>query len=305
MNILYKENDELKILKTEEFSYIFDKTNGTSYSWGKTKSDNPFYDPFSPEYVYVIIDNKFVFNEILFNKLLNLNLKTNQPINSNYFLSTISSIEIVLNDKNMLSSNELKKLINYLNNKKINVLIKIPYNNEFDLKDALKVKLLNINSLVFDINNIDFNFIDIAKILISNNIFLNCNIFINSKNLADFKAIIEQLPILLKISLILECKIDDNICDIFKIIKDTRRINFSVKNSIKNIGNSYEINYDEYDASLYSCVYDFITLTVYPDKNSFEKYSLSFNEINSINDFWLSKKFVKYRKSIIKKLKKV
>lgn len=42
------ENSKLKIVKSEDYNYIFDKTNGVFVRWGKTKEDDPVMAP-SPE----------------------------------------------------------------------------------------------------------------------------------------------------------------------------------------------------------------------------------------------------------------
>lgn len=42
------ENDSLKILKSDVINYIFNKVNGVSAVWGKTKDDDPEWCPFGP-----------------------------------------------------------------------------------------------------------------------------------------------------------------------------------------------------------------------------------------------------------------
>ena len=43
------ENSEIKILKSENYNYIFNKKNGFFAHWGKTKDEDPEFNPFANE----------------------------------------------------------------------------------------------------------------------------------------------------------------------------------------------------------------------------------------------------------------
>lgn len=49
------EDYNLKILKSENYNYIFDKHTGSFMRWGKTKADDPPYSKFGPEIVDIEI----------------------------------------------------------------------------------------------------------------------------------------------------------------------------------------------------------------------------------------------------------
>ncbi len=42
------ESSTKKILASDTFNYVFDKTNGFTATWGKTEEDDPEYSPFGP-----------------------------------------------------------------------------------------------------------------------------------------------------------------------------------------------------------------------------------------------------------------
>lgn len=301
-NILYEENDKIKTLKTEEFSYVFDKESGTSFSWGTTQNETADFDVFSPEIIVIKIDDSFKFNNYNLKKLLNVNLKVDDDFNERYFLSTISNIELILNKK-LLSNDEIKQLINALKEYKINVSIRLNVDEKFSLKEILKIKLMNVDTIIFDACEITDELANTIKTFISNKIFVNCNFYLNSKTIEKFINDLDKLPILLNINVFYKTKLDKKLKEFLEKIKSENKINILVKNDYKNIGRNCDNLIIEYDNGLYSCYYDFITNLIYPDESQ-EKFGIDINEINSVTDFWNSDKFEKFRKNILKKIKK-
>ena len=49
MDYIIKDDGTIKSLISPSYSYLFNKTNGMFYRWGKTKDDDPDYSPFGPE----------------------------------------------------------------------------------------------------------------------------------------------------------------------------------------------------------------------------------------------------------------
>lgn len=43
------ENDKVKIVSSENYNYIFQKTDGRFARWGRTKEEDPSFSPFGPE----------------------------------------------------------------------------------------------------------------------------------------------------------------------------------------------------------------------------------------------------------------
>jgi len=48
-NLVIKENKDVKICRSRDYNYNFDKRTGLFMRWGKTQEDNPQYSPFGPE----------------------------------------------------------------------------------------------------------------------------------------------------------------------------------------------------------------------------------------------------------------
>lgn len=44
-----KENEQIKLLKSYEYNYLFDESSGRFWRWGKTRDDDPDYSPYGPE----------------------------------------------------------------------------------------------------------------------------------------------------------------------------------------------------------------------------------------------------------------
>ena len=47
------EDDYMKILRSDNYNYVYNKNLNTLIRWGKDKNDNPMWAPFGPEYVIV------------------------------------------------------------------------------------------------------------------------------------------------------------------------------------------------------------------------------------------------------------
>ena len=56
LNYQIREEENLKVLTSEEYNYVFNKENLTLIRWGTTKQDNPVWAPFGPELVIIDVN---------------------------------------------------------------------------------------------------------------------------------------------------------------------------------------------------------------------------------------------------------
>jgi MoaA/NifB/PqqE/SkfB family radical SAM enzyme len=87
MNIIEKGN--LKILRSTDYNYLFNKNNGYFLRWGKEIDDDPQYSPYGPEILDIEVTTKCTGPS---NKVCSFCYKSNTPNGSNMSLNTFKTI---------------------------------------------------------------------------------------------------------------------------------------------------------------------------------------------------------------------
>lgn len=295
-NLVYKEDDEVRCFISENFNFVYSKIDNTSCSWGKTKDETPEYNPISPETLYFKIDKNFMFNRDLILKLISMEYKNDECI------SCISSIAIEGNPNDIFNNEDIKKLIGYISSFNILCFIKIKFEKELSLKDVFKIKYLNCKNLILDIQN-NFNANELRnsiKILTENEILVNCEFNLNSKNIDNFINLIShnyQLDVLTTINFTKPTIKKEQLKSLSDIIKEKQFVNIIV-NKENNSRKKYEIKNKIKDNGLFSCVVDFTKNVIYCE--DYLDNFVNISEVKRISDYWNSNQFNDVRRQLIK-----
>lgn len=295
-NLIYKEDDEARCFISENFNFIYSKIDNTSCSWGKSKDETPNYNPISPETIIMKIDDNFLFyrDEIL--KLISMEYKNSECV------SCVTSIILEGDVKNIFNNDEVKKLICYINSFNIVCFIKINFISEFTLKDIFKIKYLNCKNIILNISNeIKINeLLNSINILTENEIIVNCEVSLNSKNIDSFINLISNnynLDILTTINFIKPNIKKDKLNELSNIIQEKQLVNIIVNKEI-NSRKKYEIKNKIDEDGLFSCIIDFTKNIIYCEK--FKENFVNFNDVKKLSDYWNSKQFNDVRRQLIK-----
>ena len=276
--LVFKEDEKIKSFISEEFNFIYDKETQAVLSWGKDKIDTPAYDPICPEVLNLIINDDFEFINYkdFFEKIVNKQEKNGKLS----LISTVTNINFYINDFNINSFNNLKYFIKYLEFYKLYITLCFNYMNFFNLKEVIKIKSIGIKNIILLVNDFEINdLIQFIKLCSSKEIFVSCKFNLN-KNLK----LIETFP-------------KDTFSTYkFKKPQITKKQIKDLEEKIKELKSG--IFFENEDGSLFSCCVDFENKLIYPTFNDIEN-GIKFENINSINDFWNSEKFVNVRNSLI------
>ena len=299
--LIFNDGEKFRSFQSEDFNFILDKNSGMSICYGESPSQTPTYDPLSPEIIDIKIDKKFVFDDEIknINKLFNID-KDEKHDGELIIISTISTINFIIDDIYMENAGEIVKFYEYI--KKFNIFVNLVvfYENIKELRDVLRLKFFNIQNIVIVVN--DFKSSDLLNqinLLLSKNLNVSYDFYISKNNYKEFISLIElgfpgntfsniyfkdntTKTIRSKIVLTINDKGNFTICDTKKIRNEI--LNYSLITL--------------YQDSLFKCYIDFNTKKVSYSPN-FEEF-ISFRKIKRIDSYWHSDEFKKYRYSLIK-----
>lgn len=293
--LVYNDGDKFRSFQSSDFTFILDKKSKISICYGSTMEETPTYDPLSPEIIDLYIDKDFKFeNEVQnINKLFNINVEKDKELIT---ISTISTVNFIINDIYDEIISEVTKLYKYLNKFSIFINLVIPYNDKIELRDVLRLKLFDIQNV--NINVKKFNakvLLDQTNLILSKNIDVSYNFYITKENYEEFISLIEnKFP-------------GNTFSNIYFKEKLSKVIKNKIVKAIKDKGNftiydtKDDLNYDlvlPYQDGLFRCYISFKNkmISYSPDF----KESISFNDVDRINSYWLSDIFNNYRMSLIK-----
>lgn len=302
-SLIFTEDENFRKFTSSAFNFILNKDDGSAFSWGKTKDDNPLYNSISPEEIEIILNDKFTFNKNKIAKFLNLNIDESR-FDKNTSISCINSIIITVCNTN---ENEVKKLINYLNHLRITTFLNVNYTNNFSLRDIFKIKLFGTNNVILNIENYTLNFENSVKMLIENEFFVKCKFFINDKNIENIIDILnnkkypKEMYTLINFQKSLKKNNLKKLIDSLKLKDDS--LIFIERNNF-NKYTRYEVYSNEYRPCLDSCVIDFLNEKIYPSLENIDIF-VNINDVTNISNYWNSKEFSKFRKPIVNRLKKI
>lgn len=99
--MIIKNNDNIKIVSTKDYKYMFNKKNGNFIRYGKTLKDNPQYSKVGPEILDIEVTTKCFGPR---GKLCKFCYKGNTPNGKNMSLNTFKNIiDKMLPTLNMLN----------------------------------------------------------------------------------------------------------------------------------------------------------------------------------------------------------
>lgn len=300
-NLIYNEDAETKIFASENFNFILDKETGSSYSWGKTKDDTPLYNPISPEEIHLILNDDYVFDKNIMDRILNLNIETVHDKN----ITSVSCINVVnVNIMNVINEQEVKKLFNYFESLKIIAFLNINFNNSFSLKNVFKLKFLNVKNVILNVYNEYEKVIESIKLLIENEIFVKCKYNLTNENFDNYFKIIsnnEYPQSLLSIVKITKNFKKNYLNKLTEYLKTRNLISFLIERTDFNKYKNYEMKSFQFKPALDSCVIDLISNKICPSFE-FGDVFVNINDVKNISNYWNSDAFNKFRKPIILKL---
>ena len=302
-SLIFTEDDNFRKFTSSTFNFILNKDDGSAFSWGRTKEDNPLYNLISPEEIEIILNDKFTFNKNEIAKFLNLNIDESN-FDKNTSISCINSIIITVCNTN---ENEVKKLINYLEHLRITTFLNVNYTNNFSLRDIFKIKVFGTNNVILNIENYTLNFENSVKMLIENEFYVKCKFFINDKNIENIIDILnnkkypKEMYTLINFQKSLKKNNLKKLIDTLKLKNDS--LIFIERNNF-NKYTRYEVYSNEYRPCLDSCVNDFLNEKIYPSLENIDIF-VNINDVTNISNYWNSKEFSKFRKPIVNRLKKI
>lgn len=295
--LIFNETKEARTFFSNDFNFILDKVQKFSICYGSDGTQTPMYDPLSPQEIDLYVDENFNLAEriIMLNRLLNVNEENNNDLIS---ISTISNINVIINDIFINNVNEIINLIDYLKSFGFFVHLKVPYSQVKSSADIFRLKIFKNENILFDVN--EFNakeLIETLNLILSKNINVSYNFYISNKNYKEFcellslnfpantfSNIIFEKPMLKKNKEEIIDKIGDR--SIFTIC-NTRTMN--------NTKLKYRL-IKPYQDGLFKCYISLIDNNVKFDLN---EDGINFSEIENINSYWNSDLFRDFRYSIV------
>lgn len=281
--LVFKEDEKIKSFISEEFNFIYDKETQAVLSWGKEQTDTPTYNPIGPEVMNLIIDDDFEFIKYkdFFEKIINKQERNGKLS----LISTTTNFNLYINNLNSKCLTNLKFFIKYLDFYKSYITLCFKYQNEMSLKEIIRIKTTEIKNIILIINDFEINnLIQFIKLCSSKEIFVSCKFNLNKNNFDKFLDLMEKFP-------------KDTFSTYqFEKPKITKKQIKDLEEKIKELKTNIFV--EKNDGSLFSCCVDFENELVYPTFNDIEN-GIKFENINSINDFWNSEKFVNVRNSLI------
>lgn len=304
-NLIYNEDVDSKIFKSENFNFIFDKSTFSSFSWGETEEITPLYNPISPEEINLILPDEYVFDKKIFFKLFNLNIDFNEIKKSNYTsVSCITSVNVFCD--NFSNNENVKQLFNYLNELCFVPFLNIDFNKNISLRDIFKLKYLNVKNVILNVKTPSIDVISIIKLFLENDIFVKVKFIVSNEVFEKVFSIIsnneypKQLLTLINFNKSFN---KDNLKKLTKYLKENNLVSIVIDRNNFNKTKNYEMKSLNYRPGIDSCVIDLKNNKIYPSLENFEKI-VNINDVNSIYDYWNSNVFKNFRKSIVSKLEK-
>lgn len=290
-NLLYKEDEHMRTFLNETFNFAYDKDTFTSMSWGKTKDEDINFNPLGPEMIVFNIGQDYVFNES-FKNLISLNTGDDSS-----FASVLTNVRLMSKNFDFLYSNEVKKLVEWLEKRSIFVEYCVSSSYVKKFKNIIKMKSFGIKNARIIANSIDF-LNETIKRLVENNI--NSTLEIHLKDDIGFEDFIKSFSQAINADIIFTDSLKkESIEKICSLLKNT--LSIRIKNdTLKKVGTKYEnASMSEYSMTMFDCVFDFENDSIPLGR---EKNPIRLSECNSIDDYWYSTSFKKTREKILKKL---
>lgn len=292
--LIYKETENLRTFFSSDFNFIFDKNNRYSVVYGSTYDETPSYDPLSPEEVTIILDKSFIFKNNIdkINQLFNIKDENGKLIT----ISTISTVNIKLDDIYDNNDTEICELIKYLDYFKFYINLILDYKDDLDLRDVLRLKILNVDHIIFETNDFDVNkLVENLQLFLSKNISVSYNFYTSNLTLEKFKKLIEaNFPINTFSNVYINKKMSrKNKVELCNFIKEFGNFSIFDLTDVKIKTNNIFKNQD----GLFKCIIDFTKRQVFLNM---EFEGLQFDNLNSINSYWNSKQFINFRNLKIK-----
>lgn len=291
-NLIYKETNKIRSFLSENFTYILDKESHTSILWGKTKDDDLDFNPIGPETITIVVDSSYKFDSNQIERLTSI--KTPNEDDKTSYISTVS--HAILDFKDDVFSNDAAALIDFFKERSVFVSILNPI---VSLKNSIKLKAMNIDEVIlsYDLNKMTND----ALTLLDNGIKVTVRIDLTSDNIESLYDFLNEYGKLANIEL--SSEEPSMIGQAIDIIKKLNIVNAVIRNTNEEMyGKTYDVLTLDFDASLFSCIFDFrksnevVRVSLLDDKNL-----VKINKIKTIYDYWMSAKFKKFRSKLLKK----
>lgn len=321
-NIIFTNDENSKMLLSEDFNFALDKNTGVSACWGKTINDSPEYDPISPQELVFKIDQIFQLNNYLKQFIFLGNIKEQKSntefinneqlalsMNNLVSLSTLASVVLIFDDSlNKLKLNDVLTFIKFINKFKVSVIIQLNINDKISDSLLTKIKLLgtSIQIKTNDQFNGD-NFIYNINLLKEQKFILSAKILINKNNYKEIVSFINED----KLSLISkETAIKLYFNEPFVTAKQYKDIqNKFIEQQFNNarIATCFNNHFNKKNPNMCMLPMDCDAgrYSIYIENNKI--YPCEFNQsvmynieqLQTIRDFWHDKKLTKFRKYVI------
>jgi len=321
-NMVFTDDENSKMLLSNNFNFALDKNSGVSACWGKTVNDSPEYDPISPQELVFKISNSFDLNNYVKQFIFLGNIKEQKDktefvslentlsalTNDNLVsLSTLASVVLIFDDTlNDLNLNDVLTFIKFVNKFKVSIIIQL--NTDKKISDELltKIKLLgkSIQITTGDTFNCD-NFIYNINLLKKNDFILSSKLLINKNSLKEVLTLVKKLNDLNKETAIklyfnkpfVTAKQYKDIQNAFIVAHfDNARIATCFNNHFNKKNPNMCMLPMDCDATRFSIYIE--NDKIYPCEFN-QLCSYSFSTMKTIRDFWYGKNIIKFRKYIV------
>lgn len=321
-NMIFTNNENSKMLLSDNFNFALDKDTSVSACWGKTVNDSPEYDPISPQELVFKISDNFNLNEYLeqFIFLGNIKKQKSQTEFENIentalatttdnlvSLSTLASVVLIFdNTLKTMNINDILTFIKFVNTFGVAIIIQLNISEKISDDLLTKLKLLGKSIQIKTNDDLNSeNFIYNIKLLQDNEFILSAKLIINKNSLKEINELITKSN-----NINAETAIKVYFNKPFVTAKQYRDIqNCFIKAKFNNarIATCFNNHFNkknpnmcmlpmDCDASRFSIYIE--NNTVYPcEFNKSCQYCI--NDMNTIRDFWHDKKLTKFRKYII------
>lgn len=319
-NLMYADDNDKRIIQSDEFNFALDKETGISVCWGKDINDSPEYDPVSPQEIIFKLEQNFNLEQHIknFNFIANVKKRISETefehitdhlavraANNLVALSTIASVVLILdNDLSLYNLDDILSFTRYINKFKVSVIVQINTSKKITFDELSKIKLIGTSIQIK--TDDDFNgdiFLKNIQLLADNGCNLSSKIMINKNTFDEVYNIIDKLPkeISMKIYFNNPYITSGKYIQIQNKFIENQLENVRISTCVHNKFNKRKPNMVmvpvDCDATRFSIYVE--NDMIYPCEYAKNTSGINIPACKSIHDFWFDKNINKIRKYII------
>ena len=293
-NLLYEEDLKMRVLLSEDFSFVYDKETFTSLSWGKTKEEDPKFNPIGPEMVQMNIGSDFVFDSGIIKRLISLDTGDEAS-----FASVLTNARLSAKSFEFLYSDEVRRLVDWLESKAVFTEFCVPEQYAGKFKNVVKMKSLGVkNARLSSSSPAKVN--ENVNKMIENGMNVTLSLSLKEDTVDVLAKFITDCSFPVNVDLVLDEEMSESsLKRVEELVKGNALI-YIKNDTISKAGVKHgDALVREYSFSLLDCVFDFENDKIPVGR---ERNPVKLSECKSIMDYWQSPSFKKIRSKALKKL---